>query len=405
MSTDSTSVGRRIADFQYSPPCEAYTGVAVTSTTGNNATFTAGTNTGRVMEVSCMWANQDVADNILSKISGYAYKPFSAGEAFLDPAAELGDGLNVNGIYTVLGDIVFTYDALGTADIAAPGAGELTSEYPYLPPIARKVQQVKNIADSAFDTAATALTTAENAEDAAEAVETIVTGWTYTGTTYIDGEMIKAGTVMASSLQGGTVQLLTSNEAVAGDISITGASSATYAISLSSNGALSLSAGGGGSAQLSGGGAYILLQGDEVRFSDDIRPNANGGADCGTQNYKWDDVWANNATIQTSDAQAKEDISYDISAYNDFIAKLKPVTYKFVDGHRTHIGFIAQDIETALAECGISTEDFAGFIKAPRHDGGYDYALRYGEFIALQQYQIQKLEARIKALEEALNNG
>ena len=58
------------------------------------------------------------------------------------------------------------------------------------------------------------------------------------------------------------------------------------------------------------------------------------------------------------------------------------------------MGMIAQDVEQALAECGIPTSDFAGFIKIED-----SYALRYGEFIALLIDQVQKLKARVRELE------
>lgn len=45
--------------------------------------------------------------------------------------------------------------------------------------------------------------------------------------------------------------------------------------------------------------------------------------------------------------------------------KLQPVSFLFKDGTsgRTHIGFIAQDVEQAMSECGLTDLDFAGFCK------------------------------------------
>lgn len=47
-----------------------------------------------------------------------------------------------------------------------------------------------------------------DAVDAAESAENTVAGWTYTGSTYIDGSQIMTGTVTASTLQAGQVALL-----------------------------------------------------------------------------------------------------------------------------------------------------------------------------------------------------
>ena len=70
---------------------------------------------------------------------------------------------------------------------------------------------------------------------------------------------------------------------------------------------------------------------------------------------------------------------------------------------------IAQDVEATLAELGIDTKDFAGFVKSPARDedgniieGEYNYALRYGEWISLNIWQIQQLKARVAELEAAV---
>ena len=77
---------------------------------------------------------------------------------------------------------------------------------------------------------------------------------------------------------------------------------------------------------------------------------------------------------------------------------------------RFHVGFIAQDIEEALEAAGLTSMDFAGFIKSPIHERelangeedesspitDYGYALRY----ALNTHMIQKLMQRIDELEK-----
>ena len=70
---------------------------------------------------------------------------------------------------------------------------------------------------------------------------------------------------------------------------------------------------------------------------------------------------------------------------------------------------IAQDVEATLAELGIDTKDFAGFIKSPARDedgniieGKYHYSLRYGECIPMTIWQLQQLKARVTELERAV---
>ena len=48
--------------------------------------------------------------------------------------------------------------------------------------------------------------------------------------------------------------------------------------------------------------------------------------------------------------------------------------------------------------------DFGGFVKAPREDGGFDYALRYGEFIAMLIYEFKKMKAEMAALKGGVCN-
>ena len=139
------------------------------------------------------------------------------------------------------------------------------------------------------------------------------------------------------------------------------------------------------------------------RFSVDVNvtPNGNNGAALGTSGYRWNDIWATNSNIQSSDRSIKKDIQYGLSEYDALFDALRPVSYKFVDGTsgRTHMGIIAQDLEESLNDLGISTQDCAAFVKAESDNPdmpGYDYAVRYGEFIPLLIYQVQKIKEALK---------
>lgn len=93
--------------------------------------------------------------------------------------------------------------------------------------------------------------------------------------------------------------------------------------------------------------------------------------------------------------------------------RLKPARYQLKSGAsgRLHTGFIAQDVERALSESGLTTKDFAGLTITPveevnEKDGIDDvfYRLRYGEFISLNTYMIQTLYRRISELEEKIKS-
>ena len=147
-----------------------------------------------------------------------------------------------------------------------------------------------------------------------------------------------------------------------------------------------------------------------------VMPFTDNTYDLGHSSYRWDDIYATNSTIQTSDKNLKNKITESDLGLS-FIKELKPVSYKWKEGKsdRTHYGLIAQDVETVLSDISKPTADFAGFIKmepekeAPKHEKNpvteTTYGLRYNEFIAPlikavqeQQTLIETLQAEVKAL-------
>lgn len=267
---------------------------------------------------------------------------------------------------------------------------------------------VQNGINSAQTAADNAQSTADSAKNAVDDLDNVVTGWTYKGSTYIDGAQIMTGTIVASSLQGGEVLLLDDNERTAATFTLTGASSYDSSKLLITSDAFEVNTQYGHIYFESGGNCSIQI-GDDVACSGDFRPRDKGSNSLGTNTYKWSDVYAVNGTIVTSDANVKKNVVRDLTGYESFFNALSPCTYKFIDGEsgRTHLGMISQDVEKALADCNISSMDFAGFIKSPKKDekgnvidGEYAYALRYGEFIPLLIWQVQKLKARVAELEK-----
>ena len=138
-----------------------------------------------------------------------------------------------------------------------------------------------------------------------------------------------------------------------------------------------------------------------------FRPANDNYSSCGTSEGKWSSVWVYNGNIQSSDIREKKEILplEDDERFLKFAKMIVPYTYKMLNGTsgRKHIGFIAQYVEDAMKECGISDMEFAGLIKAPvyakklKDSNGnelneydttseiidYTYHLRYEEFIPL----------------------
>lgn len=129
-------IDQNAATLETSPafdPISRVTLIVGTDENGDEVSYTAGTDTGRELTAKCPWATQVIADNLLAALVGYVYQPFTAGDALLDPAAELGDEVIVGDITSQLGSIATTFDALYTADIEAPQDEEIDHEYPYEP--------------------------------------------------------------------------------------------------------------------------------------------------------------------------------------------------------------------------------------------------------------------------------
>lgn len=112
----------------------AYTGVTVivgTNDDGEQVVYTAGNDTGRVLEITCPWGTQNIATDILTTISGYTYLPYHAEAAVLDPAAELGDKVTIDGQTAMIAELSTNFLQLYTADISAPEDTDIDHEYPY----------------------------------------------------------------------------------------------------------------------------------------------------------------------------------------------------------------------------------------------------------------------------------
>lgn len=127
--------------LDFSPAFAPFTGVRLWY--DDEQFFFAGDETGRVLEADNPWATQSMAESVLASVSGYSYQPFEAGSAILDPAAELGDGVNVGGVYGPLASITTRFDAMCASDISAPADEEIDHEYPYLSPAEREYKRNK----------------------------------------------------------------------------------------------------------------------------------------------------------------------------------------------------------------------------------------------------------------------
>jgi len=112
----------------------------------------------------------------------------------------------------------------------------------------------------------------------------------------------------------------------------------------------------------------------------------------------WGTWYLGNSTAITSDENKKNSIEELPEKYSALFDNLRPVRYKYNDGtsDRFHTGFIAQEVEQALTNSEIDSQEFAGFVK--NEDG--ECFLRYEEFIALAVNEVQTLKKKNSDLEQ-----
>lgn len=140
-------VGRRVSSVEVYDEIGPITGVALLL--DEESEILAGDDTGYVLEVNCPYGTQEMADNILAKLAGRTYKGFRAQGAELDPTAELGDGLTVDGNYSMLAYRNVKFGPGHQSEIAAPGESALEHEFSYQSPSKRetnrKINRVRRI--------------------------------------------------------------------------------------------------------------------------------------------------------------------------------------------------------------------------------------------------------------------
>jgi len=145
-------------------------------------------------------------------------------------------------------------------------------------------------------------------------------------------------------------------------------------IALRKNGATIGNIGTNGSSRLSIGSGDTGI--DFESSTDAIRPCSGTGAardnviDLGRPDVRFDDIFATNGTIQTSDANEKQQIAAltdaEITAAKTISTLFK--TYKWNsaveskgDAARTHTGVVAQDVQAAMTAAGLDAGDYAFF--------------------------------------------
>ena len=136
-------------------------------------------------------------------------------------------------------------------------------------------------------------------------------------------------------------------------------------------------------------GAITVLDGERISIhsgtvgvefnpSNQVNPSSGSGGvdntlDLGASGARWDDIYATNGTIQTSDRNEKQDIAELTEAEQRVAVAAKGLLRKFRwksavaekgDNARTHFGIIAQDLQAAFEAEGLDAGKYAMFISS-----------------------------------------
>ena len=115
--------------FDSSPQFDGFSKVIII--VSDTVEYSAGDDTGRTLRLNNPWGTPQMAKDILQSVRGYQYQPYTAEDAIIDPAAELGDGVTANNIYGGIFTQKIRFGSLLTATVAAPEDEEINHEYPY----------------------------------------------------------------------------------------------------------------------------------------------------------------------------------------------------------------------------------------------------------------------------------
>jgi len=139
-----------------------------------------------------------------------------------------------------------------------------------------------------------------------------------------------------------------------------------------SGNSLSINTGTSGILYLSGGSTnHIEVINQSASGTPRLRPSGDNTVDLGDAAHRFDDIFATNGTIQTSDRNEKQDIA-SLTSAEMLVAKRISALFKTFrwkdsvaekgDNARTHTGIIAQDVQAAFTAEGLDAGDYALFI-------------------------------------------
>lgn len=137
--SDVINVRKSLSSLEKQDTFNGYSKVVVV--VSDEMEYSAGTGSGRTLTLDCPWGTQKMAEDILSRIQGFQYQPYTADGAHIDPAAEIGDGFAAGNLYSGIYSKNVSHGALYTANVSAPGGEKINYKYEYKTPTQRKIER------------------------------------------------------------------------------------------------------------------------------------------------------------------------------------------------------------------------------------------------------------------------
>ena len=137
--SDVINVRKSLSSLEKQDTFNGYSKVVVV--VSDELEYSAGTDSGRTLTLDCPWGTQKMAEDILSRIQGFQYQPYTADGAHIDPAVEIGDGFAAGNIYSGIYSKDVSHGALYTANVSAPGGEKINYKYEYKTPTQRKIER------------------------------------------------------------------------------------------------------------------------------------------------------------------------------------------------------------------------------------------------------------------------
>jgi hypothetical protein len=137
--------------------------------------------------------------------------------------------------------------------------------------------------------------------------------------------------------------------------------------------------------------AVRISQNRVTQFQNDIIPGTDNAYQVGQSGRRWSVIFAGTGTINTSDANLKQDIEDLEQAELNVATTIKGLIKKFRfidavagkgDDARIHVGVIAQEVEQAFIGEGLDPRRYGLFCEDTLEDGSKRLGIRYDELLA-----------------------